>query len=142
MMRVVCLVSEPGIAQQFGRGRDQLAIEPGRGVGIDEPVELLERQDSHRDGPVAKPRGLIGGNALEMVGRDCPTAVGRAFGAAGQAAHRFEAANMGFGEGFRGAWVVLQMRVDRLAAAIGGGDRGDGAIGFADAGRERLTPSR
>src|SRR3546814_4144800 len=63
-----------------------------------------------------------------MIGRDDPIPIGLALDAATDLPHRFETAEMGFGEALAGGGIVLQMGVDRVAPAIGGGDLGDGMI--------------
>src|SRR3546814_8110926 len=70
---------------------------------------------------------------VQMVGGDDPASIGFALDAAGHAPHGFETPDMGFGKAFAGGRVVPQMRVDRIAPAIGGGDLGYGAIGGANA---------
>src|SRR3546814_7907884 len=60
---------------------------------------------------------------IEMIGRDDPIPIGLALDAATDLPHRFETAEMGFGEALAGGGIVLQMGVDRVAPAIGGGDQ-------------------
>src|SRR3546814_5494045 len=80
------------------------------------------------DRPVAKPARLELVDLIEMIGRDDPIPIGLALDAATDLPHRFETAEMGFGEALAGGGIVLQMGVDRVAPAIGGGDLGDGMI--------------
>ena len=72
-----------------------------------------------------------------MVGRNSPGAVRLALDAACDLPHRFQPPDVGFGKALAGGRIVLQMRVDRVAPAIGGGDFGDRAIGGPNAAAAR-----
>src|SRR3546814_5027290 len=66
---------EPRIAQRLRRDRNQLAVEPGRGLGTNQLVERLWGQHVDGDRAILRPRRFIGGGAIEMIGRDDPGAV-------------------------------------------------------------------
>src|SRR3546814_11475888 len=70
------------------------------------------------DRPVAKPARLELFDLIEMIGRDDPIPIGLALDAATDLPHRFETAEMGFGEALAGGGIVRQMGVDRVAPAI------------------------
>src|SRR3546814_14332894 len=88
------------------------------------PYTTLFRSDGDR--PVAKPARLELFDLIEMIGRDDPIPIGLALDAATDLPHRFETAEIGFGEVLAGGGTVLQMGFHRLASDIGGGDRGHG----------------
>src|SRR3546814_5245741 len=49
-LRGTDLAPEPGIADRLGRAGHQLLVEPGRGIGMRQPIERYRRQrlDRHR----------------------------------------------------------------------------------------------
>src|SRR3546814_11244993 len=93
--------------------------------------ELLKRRCRERfddDGPVAKLVCLELFDLFEMVGRDDPAPVGFALDDARRSPHGFEPTAMGLGKALAGAWVVPQMRVDRIVPAGGGGHPGNRSV--------------
>lgn len=65
-----------------------------------------------------------------MIVGDRPTPIRQALWSSARAPHRFEPPDMSDCKRLAGAWVVPQMQVDRIASAIGVGDRIDRAIGL------------
>src|SRR3546814_7875649 len=91
------------------RDRNQLAVEPGRGLGTNQLVERLWGQHVDGDRAILRPRRFIGGGAIEMIGRDDPGAVRFALDIAREPSHRLQAPHMRFGKSIGGGWIMPQM---------------------------------
>jgi hypothetical protein len=80
----------------------------------------------------------MGCRPLEMVGRDDPGAVGLGLDARAGAAQGFEPAHMRLGEGGMGGPVMLEVDVDAVPIAMGGGDFHHSVVGLLRLRRLRL----
>src|SRR3546814_14024893 len=69
-----------------------------------------------------------GFHAGEMVVWNSPTAVRLPLRSCARPAHRLQSADMAYGIALAGLKIVAQMKVDRVAAAIGAGDSIDHAV--------------
>lgn len=104
--RCLYFLTEPYVVN---RGRSiayQFLIELGRAVKLTLGIERQRRQSLHNDRTVFGQFGLIGSDPFKMIWGYGPAAIGSAFNAATRAPHRFQPANMAFGEALAGTWVV------------------------------------
>src|SRR3546814_5730144 len=83
-----------------------------------QPIERYRRQRLDRHRAVAALARLEGCGLVEMVGGNDPGTVRLALDAAYDSPHRFQPADMGFGECLAGTRIMLQMRIDIVAPLV------------------------